>query len=185
MRLFLLSWALLWSWTQQSSAMGSCWPQNKHRNYSIPIQKQLMDAVTCCTTVEMLHDQLVWMKANSAKFSMKWCRFLSGMIPFSEIALCSKAGTPWGSVCTYNCCHCGNAARNVYNAVVALPTSSSDTCSSGEWLIPPRHLTNSMPICTVYTSTLSLTHIQSMHTHDCHWSAIYATSGIARTACRP
>ena len=140
----------------------------KHKTnkyYSIPVQKQQMDAVTA---VVMLHDQLVWMKANSAKFSMKRCRFLGGMIPFSETALCSKAGTPWGSVCTCNCCHCGNAARNVYNAVVALPTSSSNTCSSGEWLIPPRHLTNSMPICTVYTSTLSLTHVQSMQTHDCH-----------------
>lgn len=164
--------------------MGSCWPQNKHRNYSIPVQKQLMDAVT---TVEMLHAQLVWMKANSAKFSRNGVIFLVVWIqwPIFEIALCSKAGKPCGSVCMYNWCHCSDAARNVYNAVVALPTSSSDTCSSGEWLIPPRHLTNSMPICTVYTSTLSLTHIQSMQTHDCHWSAIYATSGIARTACRP
>lgn len=38
--------------------------------------------------------------------------------------------------------------RYVNSAAVALPTSSSDTCSKGEWLIPPRHLTNTIPICT-------------------------------------
>lgn len=36
-------------------------------------------------------------------------------------------------------------SRNAWIAKPAAQTSSSNTCSSGEWLIPPRHLTNSIP----------------------------------------
>lgn len=31
------------------------------------------------------------------------------------------------------------------NTAVAVPTSASSTCSSGEWLTPPRHRTNTIP----------------------------------------
>lgn len=67
----------------------------------------------------------------------KWCCMIS--LP-GWMQIPPKFSMKW--------CHRSDVARNVNNTVVALPMSSSDTYSRGEWLIPPRHLTNSMPICT-------------------------------------
>lgn len=41
-----------------------------------------------------------------------------------------------------------SVSRRSTSAKPAAQTSSSKTCSWGEWLKPPRHRTNSMPTCT-------------------------------------
>ena len=39
------------------------------------------------------------------------------------------------------------ASKKLYMAAAAAPTSNSETNSRGEWLWPPRHLTNIIAIC--------------------------------------